>query len=184
MKNELLARAITYIDDELIEQANEKPAKRALMASPFTMRNFMRWGSLAACIIVTLSLVIATHVSGDGVRLYGEIITDEPRTITEFMPRSITHSIDPASLTALSLPLELEFDKSTTLTLENGSMEILDQNGETLYSGNQYTARGKISVCITLPPNTTQCKISTNRGYHIVLEQNEALELWYVSIEK
>lgn len=184
MKNELLARAMTNIDDELIEQANEMPTRQAKVLRPNFVRNITRWGSIAACVAVMIAIVIATRMSGDDVRLYGESITDAPRTITEFMPRSVTHSVDPISLTAVSLPLELEFDKSTTLTLTEGSMEVLDQNGDTLYSGEKYTAHGSVSMCITLPPYATQCKITTDRGYNIVLEQDGESGLWYVSIEK
>lgn len=184
MKNELLARAMTHIDDELIEQASELPVRRARVLSPIMMRNITRWGSIAACVAVMIAVVIATRVGGNDVRLYGESITDAPRVITEFMPRSFTHSVDPISITAVSLPLELEFDKSTTLTLETGSMEVLDEAGNTVYSGEQYTVKGAVSVCITLPPDATQCKITTDRGYNIVLRQDEASGLWYVNIEK
>ena len=184
MKNEFLARAMTNIDDELIEQANEMPVRQAKVLRPNFVRHITRWGSIAACVAVMIAIVIATRVGGDDVRLYGESITDAPRTITEFMPRSFTHSVDPISITAVSLPLELEFDRSTTLTLQNGSMEVLDEAGNTVYSGEQYTVKGAVSVCITLPPDTTQCIITTDRGYNIVLRQDEASGLWYVNIEK
>ena len=184
MKNELLARAMTNIDDELIEQANEMPVRRAKVLRPNFVRYITRWGSIAACVAVMIAVVIATRVGGNDVRLYGESITDAPRVITEFMPRSFTHSVDPISITAVSLPLELEFDKSTTLTLESGSMEVLDEAGNTVYSGEQYTVKGAVSVCITLPPDATQCKITTDRGYNIVLRQDEESGLWYVNIEK
>ena len=184
MKNELLARAMTHIDDELIEQANAAPVKHARILKLKTAQQITRWGSIAACVAVMIAIVIATRVGGNDVRLYGESITDAPRTITEFMPRSVTHSVDPISLTAVSLPLELEFDKSTTLTLETGSMEVLDAAGNTVYSGEQYTVKGAVSMCITLPPDATQCKITTDRGYNIVLRQDGESGLWYVSIEK
>ena len=184
MKNELLARAITHIDDELIEQANAAPVRRARILKLKTAQQITRWGSIAACVAVMIAVVIATRMSGNDVRLYGESITDAPRTITEFMPRSVTHSVDPISLTAVSLPLELEFDKSTTLTLETGSMEVLDAAGNTVYSGEQYTVKGAVSMCIMLPPDATQCKITTDRGYNIVLELDGESGLWYVSIEK
>ncbi len=184
MKNELLARAMTNIDDELIEQANAAPVRRARILKLKTAQQITRWGSIAACVAVMIAVVIATRMSGNDVRLYGESITDAPRTITEFMPRSVTHSVDPISLTAVSLPLELEFDRSTTLTLETGSMEVLDQNGNTIYSGEQYCVRGSVSMCITLPPYATRCVINTDRGYNIVLEQDGESALWYVSIEK
>ncbi|MBQ9079575.1 MAG: hypothetical protein IJY27_00715 [Clostridia bacterium] len=184
MKNEFLARAMTHIDSALIEEANATPVRNKFRLSENAARGIYRWGSLAACAILLVGMLLINKFGSNDVLLYGESITAQPRTIAEYMPRAVTYAVDPAALTSVSLPLELEFERVTELTAEHGNMIVLDENGETVYSGDKYTADGAISLCIQLPPEMAECVISTNRGYNIVLELDSESGLWYVNIEK
>ena len=184
MKNEFMARAMSCIDDALIEEANEVPVRRAKVLAPKTMNVIIRYGSMAACALLIVGVMVIGQMSSGGVLLYGESVSDSPRTITEYMPRAMTHLVDPALITEVSLPLELEFRKETTLTLAEGTMSVIDRNGNTVYTGNTYTANGAVSICVQLPPDATEGVIMTDRGYDIVLTKEDETGVWLVNIEK
>lgn len=184
MKNEFMANAITRIDPRLIDEANEYQAKKATILTPSFVRGVYRYGSLAACLVIIIGAMLLAGRGTDEVLLYGESITSEARMITEYMPRSIAYSIEPETITEVSLPLELEFSRSTTLTLECGEMVVLDFEGNEIYRGQEYLVSGKASICITLPSGTDNAKIYTDRNYNIVLTQKEDSEFWYVNIDK
>lgn len=184
MKNEFMAQAMSCIDDALIEEANVSSTRRAKVLTPKTMNMITRFGSIAACAILVLGMMLIGHMAGNDVLLYGESVSDSPRTITEYMPRAVTHLVDPALITEVSLPLELEFKKETTLTLTDGVMSVIDKNGNTVYTGNSYTAKGNVSICIQLSPDATEGVIMTDRGYDIILSKEEGSGVWLVNIEK
>jgi hypothetical protein len=110
-------------------------------------------------------------MTSGGVLLYGENVSDSPRTITEYMPRAVTHLVDPALITEVSLPLELEFKKETTLTLAEGTMSVIDRDGNTVYTGNSYKAKGAVSICVQLPPGATEGVFSDTLGGILVSER-------------
>jgi hypothetical protein len=184
MKNEFMARAMSCIDDALIVEANEIPSRRAKVLTPKTVSMIVRYGSMAACALLIVGIMVIGQMTSGGVLLYGENVSDSPRTITEYMPRAVTHLVDPAVITEVSLPLELEFKKETTLTLAEGTMSVIDKDGNTVYSGNSYKAKGAVSVCVQLPPNVTEGIIMTDRGYDIVLTKEDETGVWLVNIEK
>lgn len=184
MKNEYLASALTHIDDALIAEADERPAKSQKITSRTLMRNIYRWGAVAACAILAVSLLIAGNLGGQDVLLYGESIADSPRTVYEYMPLAIAYIADTFEVEDVNIPLELEFKKETKLTLTSGSMIVLDENGETAYEGNEYIAKGKVSIILTVPGDAEECIIETDRSYNIVLSPDSSSGIWYVNIEK
>jgi hypothetical protein len=184
MKNEKMAQAMSYIDYALIEEANETVAPKGKVLTGKFMQGIKHYGSIAACFMIILGIALITRIGMSDVLLYGESISDSPRTITEYIPRSVVHSVEPQTFTEVSLPLELEFKKATELTLDIGEMIILDKNGDTVFSGNTYVAKGKVSMCLSFPSDVTYATISTNRDYNIVLTKDLESGAWYVNIEK
>ena len=185
MKNEKMAQAMSFIDYALIEEANEVPAKKQtrILEGSF-LRSISRYGGVAACALLIIGLVFIANISGNDVLLYGESLNDNPTTITEYLPRSVQHSIEPQTLIEISLPLELEFKKETKLTLTSGSMLVLDENGETIYEGDEFVASGSVSIIVTIPGDAEEFIIKTNRSYNIVLKPDQDSGIWYVNIEK
>ena len=184
MKNEILAQAMTHIDDALIAEADERRSRGAKITARTLMRNAYRWGSIAACLVLAVAVLIAANLSGQDVLLYGESIADSPRTVAEYMPRAVAYVVDTLEVEDVNLPLELEFKKETTLTLTEGSMLVLDKNGDTLYEGNEFVASGSVSLIVTIPGTVEEAVINTSRGYNIVLTRNSESGIWYVNIEK
>ncbi len=184
MKNEFMAGAITKIDSRLIDEAENYQAKRASILTPSFVRGIYRYGSLTACLMLIIGAMIFAGARGDSVLLYGESITSEARMITEYIPRSVAYSLEPETITEVSLPLELEFSRSTTLTLDCGEMVVIDSMGNEIYRGQEYCVKGKASICIILPSDISSANIKTDRNYNIVLTQEENSEFWYVNIDK
>ncbi len=180
MKNELLARAMTEIDVALIAEADERPAKKGFTQITL-VKNIYRWGSVAACAMIMVGIFAFGIFGRNDVLLYGESIADSPRTVSEYMPRAVAHMIDTIDV---EIPLELDFGRKTALTVAGGEMTVLDKNGNTLYEGKNYTAKGKVSICISLPNDASECIIETDRDYNIVLTRDEISGSWCVNIQK
>ena len=175
---------MTHIDDALIAEADERRTRGAKITSRSLMKNAYRWGSIAACLMLAVVVLIAASISRQDVLLYGESIADSPRTVNEYMPLALVHIVETLEAPDVQIPLELEFKKETTLTLTSGSMIVLDENGDTLYDGTEYLADGSVSIIITLPGDAVEAIIETDRGYNIVLTQDGESHVWYVNIEK
>ena len=179
-----MARAMTEIDEALIAEADEIPAKSSKITARTLMRHVYRFGAVAACALLVVGILLVSNIGTQDVLLYGESIADSPRTVSEYMPLSIARIVETAEIEDVKLPLELEFKKETKLTLTEGSMIILDSEGNTAYEGTEYTVSGSVSIILTLSGNLTECVIGTNRGYNIVLTQDGESHIWYVNIEK
>ena len=175
---------MTHIDDALIAEADERRLRGSKITARTLMRNVYRYGAVAACLVLAIGVLIAGNIGGQDVLLYGESIADSPRTVAEYMPRAVAYVVDAFEVEDVSLPLELEFKKETKLTLTSGSMLVLDQNGETVYEGNEFVANGSVSIIVTLPGDIEEAVITTSRGYDIVLKQDAESHIWYVNIEK
>lgn len=175
---------MTHIDDALIAEADERRSRGAKITARSLMRNAYRWGSIAACLVLAVAVLIAANLSGQDVLLYGESIADSPRTVSEYMPLALAHIVETLEAPDVQIPLELEFKKETKITLTSGNMIVLDENGDTLYDGTEYLASGSVSLIVTLPGDPEKCIIETDRGYNIVLTRNSESGIWYVNIEK
>ena len=181
MKNEFLARAMTNIDSALIDEANEMPSKRATLLTPAFFSGFKRYGALAACLVLIVGAIIAVNSATPGVILYGEPITANARNITEYIPAAMASNDEDGTRV---IPLELEFRKTTVLSTENANISVLDGEGNEIFSGKTYTAKGKQNLVLSLPESETEATVSTDRGYDIVLKKDDQLGLWYVFIDK
>jgi hypothetical protein len=182
MKNELMARAMSHIDNALIEEAEAMP-KRNVMTSEF-LGKLTRYGGMAACMMLVVGAVLLGTLRGPEVLLYGEEVTTEARMINEYIPRSVTYSVSPAEAIPSIIPLELEFKRSTSLATDTCEMIVLDNAGDVIYQGGEYVADGETSLCLSLSEGTDNCIIATDRGYKIVLNMDHESGLWYVNIEK
>ena len=182
MKNEHVARAITQIDYKLIEEANETPSRKGLNGD--LLGKLMRYGSVAACLLVVVGAFMLSSLRGPGVLLYGEEITADGRVINEYLPRAISYSVSPAEIATHTIPMELDFKRTTELTVDFGELIVIDGEGNEVHRGKEYRAVGETSLCLSLPESTQRCVIVTDRGYNIVLNQDPTSGLWYVNIEK
>lgn len=179
-----MAYAISYIDTDLIDEANEAPASRSKVLSAELLKRIYSIGTVAACLILSVAIIFLAKPASPDVLLFGESISTEARSVTEYIPRSITYSVEPHTITDISIPLELEFAKKTKLTSNEASMTVLSDNGENDFEATEYEADGKVSLCLVVPSGKSQVTIETNRNYNIVLTLDEESDDWYVHIDK
>ena len=115
MKNEILAQALTNIDDALIAEADERRTRGAKITARSLAQNIYRYGAVAACLILAIGVLIAGNIGGQDVLLYGESIADSPRTVAEYMPLRLKISAFPSNLnskrkqSSRSLPAQCSF---------------------------------------------------------------------------
>lgn len=125
MKNELLARAMTEIDDDLLEEARRPLPKRRLLPA------VARYTAAAACFIAVFVAVFAVMRGGGGmatVSIGGVRVTEGgalekpieiPLTATMHIPRLIEGT---------EIPLHVDAGEGDTVTLEvsDGSVIVTD----------------------------------------------------------
>ncbi len=174
MKNDLPARAMSHIDDALIEEASFE--KVQVSRTAFTRKMLIRFGSLAACAVIAVGIFFMSRMNGSQVLLCGEALTED-QPIAVNAPRTIAYELDVTQ--QMNIVLDLEFKGNTSLRAENAQMTVLNENGEQLFSGIQYTAKG--AVLIKLEAMQSECSIVTDRGYDIVLKLDGQSQLWTIT---
>ena len=97
-----MARAMTEIDLALIEEAEEMP--KAKILTPDLLSKLTRYGSLAACLVLVFGALLVGRLGAPELLLYGEEVTGEARMVTEFIPRAVTYSVDPAQIAQENIP--------------------------------------------------------------------------------
>ena len=136
MKNEILARAITEIDDELLTEAREPVRRKAPNFRAMTKY-------IGACIAVVLSLTLfGNHGMGDfDMSVDGQNISGEMTAIS-LSPLS-GHSQDqsPREKKVITVPIKIEADGKTVITASEG--------------GTLCTADGRITSSIKTRKDTS-----------------------------
>ena len=187
MKNEKMARAMTNIDDRLIDEANITRIDRKARIP----RSFTRFGSLAACLILVVGIFILAGKQ-DLILLDGQKLTREPRELTIVVPEPRDISIGTHSQTyqpaksSYSYPIELafSFSKAKKLSCSTAEMIVINDDGDIVHTGDGYMAEGKTIIRLPLTDEMSDIIISTDRGYNIVLTKDENTDQWYINLVK
>ena len=176
MKNEKLAYAMTHIDDDLITEAAriERSGSRVLTLQ----RALVRWGSLAACLILAVGIVLGSM--SPGVTMNGQALDSRLTPLSAATPRSLPQTASHTADTALEFTLD--FAKSTTLTPETGNLALVNSDGSLTPVTDGHTVRGAVTLRLTLSAPATSATVTTDRGYRIILSLIG--DEWFVNIEK
>lgn len=147
MKNEVFARAMTDIDDDLIAEARTV-GKARIFAFPVR-----RIAAVAACAVFTVAVVAVLLSGGVKMTVCGEeelpVIVDTAVALDESV-RTVSSGI--------TVPIEFDSRRKTTVEAQDGIITVISPNGETLYSGTKYEGKGDFSVEWTVrepEPETT-----------------------------
>lgn len=185
MVNEVMAQAITGIDDELITNAynayNKKHNKKTIYAII----------SVAACLVLVFTAGFLFAPKNTQVYLDGEKITGNPVIVSS--PLS-TASISPRLSDELSVHLTLDFKAETRIFTDSGSFSVCGITEDTLfYTGRDFTA-DKETAKKTLSLYWTVENPETDKTYTLTLEEkqsrilklqyDENLQNWTIFIEK
>lgn len=123
MKNELLIRAISHLDDELITEARQPvPTIRN------TRRLIIRYVSYAACLIILFTTVFAYFSRSP----FTVDINGTDMLTNEIAELALTASMQQRSIFGTEIPLHISV-KDTTVTVTPGSGGIILDD-----SGNEY----------------------------------------------
>lgn len=176
MKNEKMAQAMTHIDDALILEAAEVRGGRVLK----WQQSFVRWGSLAACLLIAAGIVLGS-LAGGGVTLEGVRLDSDPMPISVGAGRSIPQTISYSGDSQL-LEFTLDFGKSTTLDTADGELGQVSADGTLVTLDGKTPVRGAVTLRLQLDETVTHATVTTDRGYSLVLDLIDGE--WYISIGK
>ncbi len=162
MKNQVMAMAITGIDDNLIEDAQNIVKKSRKLSNVYSIC------ALAACLVLVFTCVFA--FSGrNNTQLFvnGNEISDSP-VVIDFPVAAFARE----TTTETYIPLALKPAKETTIEVTKGTMEIYssDTNAH-LFTGSQFTVNQGVNVYWVVDGS------DINNSYRLMLNDNSVYEL-------
>lgn len=131
MKNEILARAMTEIDDELLAEARE-PVKKKKPNFRLATRYI---GAIAACFVVVLSLVLFRNYSiGDfDMSVEGQDISGEMTAISLSPFSGHSQDQNPRDKKKMTVPIKIKANGETVITASEGGL-LCTADGEEISS--------------------------------------------------
>lgn len=186
MVNEVMARAVTGIDDELITDAYNATGKKHNRKSLYTIV------SVAACLVLVFTAVFMSAPKSPSVYLDSEKISNSPVLVS--LPLSASH-ITPRLSPELTLRLTVDLGKAETrIYTSDGEFSLCGINQDTMfYEGSDYTtdkqtAKKELSLYWTVEnPDTNKTYTLTLEGKEtqiLKLEFDENQQNWTIFIEK
>lgn len=139
MINEVMAKAFTGIDDNLITEAEAKLSKKPVFKPLYGIC------ALAACLVLVFTFILSAPKPPANPQLLMDntAITNAPVSLS--LPATVQAREKAQSL---SLTLSLETDEETRISVSHGTMDICSSgNTDTLYfSGTEYTTQKSVSI--------------------------------------
>ena len=173
MKNEILARAIGEIDDDLIADAHTVSGRVQLP--------LRRLCAMAACMLLFFGTLLYVRLPGDAIRFGGNALSDTPIVVQGAAPAVHTADPDMRDGNVLTVSLELSLRDATRIAAADGTFELL--RGETaLYTGNTYTTSGRLTLNWSVrTPNPTLTYRLTVGDTELLLSLDPATECWILT---
>ena len=178
MKNELLAKAITEIDDALIvaARADVRPAKRKL-----PLRHAMY--AAAACFLLLCGIAfLLLRSSTPKIVVYGQTLENAPIPIAAHA--SATSDLRLYEEGELAILLELKSRKAVSIQADDGSIEVYSATQQLLSAGKECTKQGPLTVCWRIPSPNAE-KVYTLRldpgGTVLSLSYDAQQDQWILS---
>lgn len=143
MKNEVMARAMTGIDYDLI--ADARAHVRMSMRHP--LYRFV--AAAAACIVLALGVLVYSNLLGNAeISVGGLPISSEPVAVGAFNPASLL--IDPLQRSGdilLTIPLKITPDGKAKIQAKDGSFSVIQTDtNSSVYTGTTYTATETVAL--------------------------------------
>ena len=170
MKNETMARAITELDDGLIEDA--------MQAAPRQISPWRRWCAAAACLVLVMAAGLAAPaVSRPAVSLHGTALTAAPAPVDETSPLRIAA---PDWAEPVEVELDLTLRRETALAASEGTL-TLRQEGQEPVTAPEWRGSGKVSVLWSIGDARPDRQYTLTAGpVTLVLEYSESLRGWTI----
>lgn len=174
MKNEVMARALTGIDDKLITEAADVKQRRK------SFRPIYALCAVAACLVLVFTFVFKAPkpTATSELLLNGEVITDSPSEI--HLPATVSAR---STNTDISLYLTLQISEDTKIKVSHGKMDICPtDNADLIFSGTEYTAQEPVNINWYLDGSDINSVYNLTLGDDIVynLYYDEGTSLWSI----
>ncbi|MCH5316666.1 MAG: hypothetical protein J1E05_01700 [Eubacterium sp.] len=170
MKNEVLLKAITEIDDELVLSAHR---------SAFPKRNVIKYfgACAAACLIFVCGIIFLSHSNSDPKILFnGAVVSSQPITVIS----NDTRQAEDQSI--IALPLEIVSKGDLTVESVGGTIEMYSsKTNEQLCVGQFCKAKGSVAVEWTIenPDHSQTYKIQVNdQEITLILKYEQTTNEW------
>ncbi len=181
MANEVMAKAITGIDDELIVNAYTASRKKRNLKPLYTI------GTLAACLTLIFTVIFSTFSKGTEIYLNSDKVTSNPVAIASPL---FPASMSPRAINdTLTLSLEIDLSSHTSISCSQGTIAVYEKGTDTLiYSGNTCTSENDVSLVWTInDPDEAKNYTLTLEGKKtqiLKLNFDENQNNWTIFIEK
>lgn len=153
MKNEVLVRAITEIDEELIVSAHRSEASK---------RNRIKYFSAAAaaCLLLICGVIFLFHKSGTKPDIAGlgksDIVFGEP-VISAQQSKIATYDLWQTPQSVITVPIEIVSEPKLVITAVDGTITVYSAGtNEQVYEGQRYEANVPVTVEWTIEDPDTE----------------------------
>lgn len=169
MEHEILARAITELDDGLLEDA--------MQAAPRRVGPWRRWCAAAACLAVIFAAGLALPALGQpAVSLHGAALTAAPLPVDE---TALLRLSDPEA-GPVETGLDLLLRRETTLCVSAGTLTVLQDGAESAPAA-QWRGSGRVSVLWRIEEALPGRQYQLTAGsVTLALEYDDALLGWTI----
>ncbi len=163
MNNNVMAAAMSDIDDKLITDAEHQTALRPNLRVIYSVT------SLAACLVLIFSLIMFTGFGASSeITLYGNKVSSEAILIETPAPASFrTNAV-------LEIPLDVEVRKDLNLKTSDGTIEVFKKGTDNLlFAGDNYNAEESVSLVWTIESPLE------NKTYELTLNDKDVISVVY-----
>ena len=178
MKNEVIARAITEIDDELIVSAHRTAYSKS--------KKVMLFSALAAACLLLIcgSFFFLNHSTDEKPKIvFGEAV------ISAHQSKIATYDLWQTSQTVITVPIEINFESEFDIAVDGGIISVYSaETDEQIYVGQSCETKGAVKVEWTIDdPDTNRnylIKISfdkVNKNTVYMLRYNETNDKWSIT---
>lgn len=177
MNNELMSKAITGIDEDLIADAHAQAIPRR------TNRRWISLASVAACLVLVFALGIITR-GGGGTQVYVEGALLSGRAIALNIPNQASPDSKQPVFDIITVPVDITVENAMIIEVFDGTIEVFsDATGELLGSGKSFCAEESVSVrwLIDAPDTTLVYEMDINNSETVLLlKYDENLNNWTI----
>ncbi len=140
MKNEVMAKAITGIDDDLIVSAHTNTVSRQ------KKKKWIYICAAEACLIALFFAILSTqHKDEMKIRINGNAVSDEPVFID--VPAPLSSDIRQTTFQAITVPIELIINGNSGIHAVDGTIEVSSaETEEILCIGQYYMADESVNI--------------------------------------
>ncbi len=176
MNNEVMAAAVTGIDDKLITEAQQISQKSKRLRPLYSIC------AVAACLVLVFTFIFAVGNQSKAPELLmnGSKITGDPVAV-DIPITAYARELG----NELTIPLSLDIKEPTKIKISNGEMNVCSRgNTDTLYyTGTQYTTDIPVNIHWTIDGSdiTKSYTLTLNEGEIVYsLSYDEADSFWSI----